>query len=84
MCSLQVRILMSLFIISCSAERAPSLKLMLVGLSGRGKSTLLSHLKQIRKTQSLPITHRQRWQSSNTHGRCRICGNGKWLSWLAS
>ena len=68
---------MSLFIKSCSAKRAPSLKLMLVGLSGRGKSTLLSHLKYIGKTKSLPITHRQRWELSNTHDKCNIRENGK-------
>ena len=43
-----------------SAKHAPSLKLMFVGLSGRGKSTLLSHLKYGGKMKSLPITFRQR------------------------
>ena len=43
-----------------SAKHAPSLKLMFVGLSGRGKSTLLSHLKYGSKMKSLPITFRQR------------------------
>ena len=61
---------------SCSAKHAPSLKLMLVGLSGRGKSTLLSHLKYIGKTKTLPITHRQRWELSQT--QCDFCNeNGK-------
>ena len=53
---------------------------MLVGLSGRGKSTLLSHLKYIGKTKTLPITHRQRWESSNNHGKCHMRENGKWLA----
>ena len=72
---------MSLFIKSCSAKYAPSVKLMLVGLSGRGKSTLLSHLKYIGKTKTLPITHRQRWDLSNNHGKCHIYENGKWLAY---
>ena len=53
-----------LFIVQCSAERAPSLKLMLVGLSGRGKSALLGHLKYNGKTKTLPITHWQRQELS--------------------
>ena len=46
-----------------SAKHAPSLKLMFVGLSSRGKSTLLSHLKYSGKVKSLPITFRQRLDS---------------------
>ena len=66
-----------LFNISCSAEHSPSVKLMLVGMSGRGKSTLLSHLKYTKRTQSLPITHRQRWKSSNPHDKRQTIERGK-------
>lgn len=56
----------------CSAKHAPSLKLMFVGLSCRGKSTLLNHLKHSGKMKSLPITFRQRLQlDSNFNGK--IC-----------
>ena len=62
---------------SCSAKYAPSLKLMIVGLSGRGKSTLLSYLKYTGKMKCLPITFRQRLESANTESKCDTFANGK-------
>ena len=50
---------------------------MLVGMSGRGKSTLLSHLKYTKRTQSLPITHIHRWESSNFHDKRQTIERGK-------
>ena len=56
-----------------SAKHAPSLKLMFVGLSSRGKSTLVNHLKYGGRMRSLPITFRQRLQlDSNFNGK-KIC-----------
>ena len=65
--------------LSCSAKHAPSLKLMLVGLSGRGKSTLLSHLKYTGKTKTLPVTLRQRLESMNVDSTYNVFTNGSYL-----
>jgi len=54
---------------ACSCERAASLKLMFVGLSGRGKTTLLYHLKY---RTSKPITFRERLSSNNHTGNSNI------------
>ena len=65
--------------LSNSARRAPSLKLMLVGLNGRGKSTLLSHLKYVGKTKCLPVTFRQRLETMSADER-NSYANGKQLA----
>ena len=65
---------------SSSAKYAPSLKLMIVGMSGRGKSTLLSHLKYTGKMKCLPITFRQRLETANVGSKHDSFANGKWLA----
>lgn len=51
---------------------------MLVGLSGRGKSTLLSHLKYTGKTKTLPVTLRQRLESMNIDSTYDVFTNGSY------
>ena len=51
--------------LTCSSEHAASVKLMFVGLSGRGKTTLLYHLKY---RTSKSITFRERLSNDNYTG----------------
>ena len=53
------------FITFCSATCAPSMKLMFVGLSGRGKTTLLNSLRFAGKVKTRPITIRERLDSGS-------------------
>ena len=67
-----------------SAVSAPSMKLMFVGLSGRGKTTLLNSLRFTGKVKTKPITIRERLDSESLEDSSGtyVCipGTGGWLS----
>ena len=55
---------------SFRAVSDPSVRLMFVGLSGRGKSTLLRHLKWAGSVATIPVGWRDRMDQENCGKKC--------------